>query len=401
MNQTILLAALAAATLLPTQGLAEEAAAKPSFEVYGFAQADLIQDFNRVRPDWNATLRPSRIPTTDGQYGSDGETIFSVRQSRLGVTASLPVGGDLLRTRLEVDFFGSSGGDRPDAGGQNGVRMRHAYGEWGPVLAGLTHSLFMDADLWPNVIDYWGPAGMSFYRNVQVRYTRVMGAHTVAVALERPATDLDAGGVVDNPAYADVTAVSKAPDLTAQYRLAAGWGHLQVAGILRWLGFDSPGNPGGNPRGGTLGYGLDASTVLQVGSKATLRLSVLGGKGISFYLDDGGNDLAFGGTLANPAPEAVPLLGLMAYLDVAWSERWSSSAGYSSTMDRNTSLQAATAFKTGQYASVNLLAVVASNLLLGPELLWGKRTDKDGASGTDTRLQFSVKYSFSSRDAWK
>ncbi len=392
----ILLAALAAVTLLPAPGRAQEGGSKPSFEVYGFAQADLIQDFNRVRSDWNATLRPSRIPTADGQYGSDGETVFSVRQSRLGVKASLPVAGDLLKTRLEFDFFGSSGSDRPDAGGQNGVRLRHAYGEWGPVLAGLTHSLFMDADLWPNIIDYWGPAGMSFYRNVQVRYTRVMKEHTIALALERPATDLDPGTVGGNP-----TGVSKAPDLTAQYRLTGGWGYLQVAGLLRWLGYDTPGAPGGDPKDSAMGYGLDVSSVFKVGPMATLRLSVLGGKGISYYLNDGGTDLAFGGTLADPNAEAVPLLGLFAYVDVAWTEKWTSSFGYSSTTVDNTSLQDADAFKSGQYASANLLFAPASSLLFGPELLWGKRIDKDDASGTDLRLQVSLKYSFSSRDTWK
>ena len=30
----------------------------------------------------------------------------------------------------------------------------------------------------------------------------------------------------------------------------------------------------------------------------------------------------------------------------------------------------------------------------------GKRTDNNGASGDDVRLQFSVKYSFSSKDIW-
>jgi hypothetical protein len=34
-----------------------------NLELYGFAQLDAIQDFNRVNPDWDATLRPSRIPT--------------------------------------------------------------------------------------------------------------------------------------------------------------------------------------------------------------------------------------------------------------------------------------------------------------------------------------------------
>ena len=67
----------------------------------------------------------------------------------------------------------------------------------------------------------------------------------------------------------------------------------------------------------------------------------------------------------------------------------------------NTSLQAGDAFKTGQYASANLLASPAPNILFGPELLWGRRSDKDGASGTDLRLQVSLKYTFSSKDTWK
>jgi hypothetical protein len=391
MTRNICLALLAAASLLPATAVAQEKP-KPTFEVYGFAQADLIQDFNRVRPDWNATLRVSRIPTQDGLYGSDGETIFSVRQSRFGVKASLPLAGSVLKGRLEFDFFGSTDG-RPDAGGQNGVRLRHAYGEWGPWLAGQTHSLFMDADLWPNIIDYWGPTGMAFYRNVQLRYTPVSGKHTVAVALERPATDLDPGTVTD-----PVAAVSKAPDVTGQYRLTGDWGYLQVSGILRWLGYDTPGAPDGEPKGDAVGYGGAVSSVFKVLRRATLRLSVLGGAGISYYMNDGGTDLAFGGTLADPSAEAVPLLGVMAYVDVAWNERWTSSIGYASTIVDNTELQADDAYKAGHYASANLLLTPMKNVLLGPEVLWGMREDKNGADGTDVRVQVSFKYSFSSLD---
>ena len=54
-----------------------------NLELYGFVQLDAIQDFNRVNPNWDATLRPSRIPTEEGQFGGDGQSIFSVRQSRL------------------------------------------------------------------------------------------------------------------------------------------------------------------------------------------------------------------------------------------------------------------------------------------------------------------------------
>ena len=51
-----------------------------NLELYGFAQLDAIQDFDRVNPDWDATLRPSRIPTEKGQFGCDGQSVFSVRQ---------------------------------------------------------------------------------------------------------------------------------------------------------------------------------------------------------------------------------------------------------------------------------------------------------------------------------
>src|SRR5436190_6520999 len=57
-------------------------------ELYGFVQLDAIQDFKRVNPNWDATLRPSRIPTVKGQFGSDGQSIFSARQSRLGAKAT-------------------------------------------------------------------------------------------------------------------------------------------------------------------------------------------------------------------------------------------------------------------------------------------------------------------------
>ena len=69
------------------------AAAAQSFEIYGAVQADYIQDFNRVDPDWTSTLRPSKIPTDDGFYGSDGQAILSAKQSRFGVKSTLPVEG--------------------------------------------------------------------------------------------------------------------------------------------------------------------------------------------------------------------------------------------------------------------------------------------------------------------
>jgi hypothetical protein len=397
MNRALALATLAAVAVSAAPTDAQEVARKPTFEVYGFAQVDYIQDFKRMPPDWDATLRPSRIPTVAGLYGENGQAILSARQSRLGVRGSLPAGDHDLMARIEFDFFGRGLGT-PDLGGQNTVRLRQAYGAWGPLLGGLTASLFMDDDFWPRVIDYWGPAGMVFFRNVQIRYTPITGEHSFAVALERPGTDLNGWpGAPDT-----LAASSKAPDLTAQYRLAQDWGYVQLSGILRWLGYDTPGVPGNQPKGSALGWGLNASSTIRLlPDRLHLLLEVVGGMGIANYMNDASGDLAFGGSPAAPQAQAVPLLGLTAYLDVYWSNLFSSSIGYSTTMQWNRDLQPANAFKSGQYASVNFLVAPFRNFLAGPEFLWGERIDKGGAYGTDLRLQISLKYSFTSLDFWK
>ena len=76
------------------------------------------------------------------------------------------------------------------------MRLRHFYGEWGQILAGQTNSLFMDIDVFPNTIDYWGPSGMVFYRNVQIRWTpfKTDNSH-FAIAIERPSNDIDSGNL--------------------------------------------------------------------------------------------------------------------------------------------------------------------------------------------------------------
>ena len=82
---------------------------------------------------------------------------------------------------FEFDLFGVG----PDEG-QTTIRLRHAYGEFGNWLGGQTHSLFMDIDIFPNVIDYWGPSGMVFLRTPQIRWQPVQGDHYLACAIEYP-----------------------------------------------------------------------------------------------------------------------------------------------------------------------------------------------------------------------
>lgn len=376
-----------------------------NLELYGFVQLDAIQDFKRVNPNWDATLRPSRIPTEEGAFGGDGQSIFSVRQSRLGAKATGVVAGKPYEAKFEFDLFGT-GVDE----GQTTFRVRHMYAKWGPFLAGQTNTLFMDGDIFPNVLDYWGPTGMVFVRTPQIRWTFLdSGGWQAAVALEHPSDDIDPGGIrlIDENIAANIQANEELPDLTAAVRYGGDWGHVRLAGILRKIGFDTKGTVDNEPDGNETGWGLNATAAFKLGL-ATPRLGIVYGRGIATYMNDGGMDLAPSVSVIPQPPSlilvpeatAVKLLGVSAYIDLQWTKQLSSALGYSFTKVDNTNFQDPTAFHRGDYASANLLYAPADNILAGVEFLWGKRTDNDGEEGTDSRMQASFKWSFTSNNIW-
>jgi len=165
---------------------------------------------------------------------------------------------------------------------------------------------------------------------------------------------------------------------------------------LRALAYRSSSADVPQPEGSALGWGVHVSSVATVGSgypNGTFRLSAVYGHGIANYMNDGGEDLApnSSGTFV-----AQPLLGLVYFLDLAFSEKFGASLGYSFTQVDPTSGQAHDAFRRGDYASATLLSTPVRNLLTGVSYTWGRRTDEDGQTGVDQRAQLSVKYSFSS-----
>src|SRR5262249_23184418 len=159
--------------------------------------------------------------------------------------------------------------------------------------------------------------------------------------------------------------------------------------------FDTPGAPNNQPKGSEIGWGVNVSGHLNLLEKDRLLGQVVYGEGIANYMNDAQTDLA--PRSLGPGdirPKAVPLMGIVAYYDHYWNDRFSTSLGYSLVQLWNTNLQEPTAFRKGQYASINLLYTPASDILIGVEGLWGERNDFKGASGHDMRVQFSVKYNF-------
>src|SRR3954469_3962810 len=137
--------------------------AKPTFEIYGFAMLDMGHDFKQIDPSWFDTMRVTKLPSVKDQFGRDHNAFAGVRQSRLGVRSSTPTSAGELKTTFEFELFGT-GVDE----GQTTFRLRHAYGELGSLGAGQYWSPFVDVDAFPNILEYWGPPGLVWFRNVQL-----------------------------------------------------------------------------------------------------------------------------------------------------------------------------------------------------------------------------------------
>ncbi len=387
--------AIAQSTVAPPVFAPETAAEKGAtgsdtarIELSGKVHLDFIQDFGRLDPSFNATLRPSRIPVRcpgDPGCGPDGESIFSIRQTALAFKAFVPTRAGELRTELSLDLFSSGGGNTQ-------ARVLNAWAEMGQFGAGQFHSLFMNIDTFPNTIDYWGPNGMVFLRNPQLRWTPVSrdGA-TVAFSLEAPNAAIDTGKVSLAAPNLNIRGRTTLPDLVAKFGRIGDRGQFTAAGIVRSIGFETTNTPDYRPSGTRTGWGVNLNGILNTVGKDRLIGQFVHGEGIASYVNDGGVDLAPGARLR---AETVRSTAWFVWYDRWWSERWSSAVGYSEHRQDPLAGEFANAFRTGSYASVNLLWYPARNALVGGELLWGRLAQKDGASNDDVRLQFSTVFRF-------
>ncbi|PZF71131.1 hypothetical protein DN068_19900 [Taibaiella soli] len=387
---------LSALTTGITAVTAQDEERAKALEVYGFVMTDIGYDFKSINPNWYDAMRVTKLPTYDGQYGPDGKVFFSVRQTRFGVKGWIPTPKGDVKTVFEFDMFGV-GVDE----GQTTMRLRHAYAEYGRFLVGQTNSPFMDGDVWPNTVEYWGPTGMVFFRNIQIRYAPVKDANNqVFVALERPGASADQGTLDTRTELDSVKGHFQLPDLSAHYQRSGKWGHVQLAGMLRQIKWQDIHTGGGyDISDSKIGWGVHLSTVINLGKHDVFRGSLVYGEGIENYMNDAPTDLGVEDNPGNPnkpiTGKPLPITGTLAYLDHTWNKHFATAIGYSSSYVQNTDFASPSAYKMGQYASVNLVATPFSNAMIAAELQWGERTSFNGYKGDDVKLQFSFKYNFS------
>ncbi len=369
---------------------------KNSVDIYGHVMMDSGYEFGQSDPNWFDVMRPTKLASFAGQFAPDGKTYFSVRQTRFGIKSSTPTGLGDLKTVFEFELFGTG----VDAG-QTTFRLRHAYGELGHFGAGQTWSPFMDIDVFPNSLEYWGPNGMVFFRNIQARWAPIQDSRTRLIfAVERPGASADGGIYADRVELQGVRAKFDMPDFSWQARFMRNWGYMQLAGIFRKISWvNTAANPQFDLSGDAFGWGINVTSNVNFTKNDVGRFAFLYGEGVQNYMNDAPIDIGVKNNLSNPVKpiEGVPLpvLGIVSFLDHNWSSKFSSSIGYSLVNITNSDAQAPSDFHQGHYALTNLLYHPVSAVTMGGEFQFGRRVNfSDGFNVNDYRLQFSFKYNW-------
>jgi hypothetical protein len=384
----------------PGGAWAQQAAGRDTvtkMEIYGFGQGDMIFDARRINPEWFDVVRPTKLPAFGTEFNANGNTYFSARQSRFGVKMRKPTEHGDMYSNFEFDMFGVG----VDAG-QTTIRLRLAYGQWGKFGGGQLWSPFMDNDVFPNILDYWGPTGMIYFRNVMMFWEPIKRGETnLQIALERPGASGDLGRAEERIDLALIRPRFPYPDLSAGFRLGWKYGHVKLAGILRDIRWEQIPTDTFDISGHVTGWGGSLSSVTKIREgKDVVRLQANYGEGIQNYFNDAPVDV---GAQLNPfnlrtpvTGKALPIFGAVVFLDHTWNTHFTSAIGWSMTNITNSDLQLPEAFHNGQYAVGNVLWTPVKNVMIGGELQYARRRNfSDDFSFNDYRVQFSAKYSFS------
>ena len=263
-------------------------------------------------------------------------------------------------------------------------------------------SPFTDPDVFPNSLEYWGPTGLPWYRNVQLRYSPIdNGLNTLMFALARPGASGDQGVYSDRIELDGIKARFPLPDFVAAYKRAGNWGHVRTAGILRRINWDDTLDDGLDLSGDATAWGWNVSSAFNATKSDVLRMAFTVGEGVQNEMNDSPIDIGIANNADPVRPvvgEAIPIVAYSVFLDHTWNKELTSAIGYSWQDNDNTDAQAPDAFRVGKYALGNLLYTPAPNVMFGGELQWGRRENfSDGFQSDGFKIQFSFKYNFS----WK
>jgi hypothetical protein len=304
------------------------------------------------------------------------------RQSRVFGKTSTPTQWGELGTYLEFDLFGAAGNE--SVSNSHGLRLRHAYGTLGNLLAGQTWTTFSDVATYPETLDFGGPAGMIFARQAQIRWTQPFAGGQWAVAIENPETVVSLASGESFRADDD-----RYPDIAAKVNFDTAWGKYSVAALARQIRIDSASAPASRDQ--KWGGGLGVNGVIPLFTNDDVRLSAYYGNAIGRYSIGFFSD----GILDADSHLVLPnqWLAMAAYRHF-WSANLRSTIALSALRSNNPAGTAGTVNKAAESAHINLIWSPVAQVNVGMEYLLARRETENGQSGRLNRVQTSVQYLF-------
>jgi hypothetical protein len=377
-----------------------------SLRIYGFAELNAVHEFKGDNSNTDYSTFAPYAPI-NGSTTRKGQSYLHARTSRIGIDASTPTSYGPLAVKVEGDFnneprtgnsavYGTVGNIyTQQATNSYGFRLRHAYGQFGGLLAGQTWSTFMDVDNSPETVDFNGPIGSTFIRQPQVRYayaTKDMGTFTVAA-------ENSVSYVLDSTGVATPAGFSRVPDLIARWDRGFDWGAMSV----RALSHEHRINDGAGVSASRRGWGLASTAFVKMrDAKDFASFAVTYGKGIGRYLN------YIEGASYDPSVNQILLeqaLGIVAGYQYKHSDtlRANFVAGWLKNYDNAyTAFARANGLGTGQFGvnrsvyqvHVGFIYNPIRNVDFGAEYVFGQRRTLNNERGDLSRVNLSAKYNF-------
>ncbi|MEO1723553.1 MAG: DcaP family trimeric outer membrane transporter [Pseudomonadota bacterium] len=330
--------------------------------------------------------------------GDDRRFTAHARESRLSVRTTTPSSFGPIKTLFEGDFFGFGPVGTEVLTNSFSFRIRHLYGEVGPIGGGQFWTNFMPIETFARTVDFQGTAGASFIRQAQLRFTQPVGDNLVLRAsLENsefsgridadgdPTTTdlLPFGDTAPGPLGGLEASLDVAPDVTLTALYTGDFGLVRGAVVGRRFG----GQDGGD---GAFGYGLNAAARLNLWGGATGLASLTWGDGVGRYIIDG---VGLDGVIdADGDVDTIQSLGFSAQLQQKVTDDLTLAVAYGRFDVFDTFLP--DDIDTLQTLHASAFFTPFDRVTFGGEVIFGMRENADGADDTALRLQTSVQVNF-------
>jgi len=347
------------------------------FSFGGYAKVDLLHDFAGTGDKMQFTL--DTIPV-DGDPPPGSYSNLQAAETRINFEVRDTGGSETSRFFVEFDFFDPT----------LSPRLRHAYFEYGNLLAGQTWTTLTELRQLPFLLDF--AAGDSLYggRTQQIRWqATATESLSWAVALE----NFDDENLLI-PDDVQGTARSNFPSLVGRTTYDFGGSVVTVGASLgqnRWDG------------GGSAGDATSLFWSAMIGGRVyvdTEREDFVGfGASYSEGTPDTIISLAEAGTpravlRPNGELENVPAWNVQLGFHKAWSPQWSSNFSLAyAELDPVPGLPG-DSLRIGSAFHGNVIRDLGTRMKVGLEYMHGIREVIDGGDGTANRVQFSLIYYF-------